>query len=46
MINDLISAAQAIPATGDTFPVKTLLIVVAIAAVIAVVTCIIAKKKK
>lgn len=42
---DLTLASQ-IPATGDNFPVIPLIIVAAIAVVIAIVSTILAKKKK
>ena len=42
---DLLTLAAAIPATGDSFPVKLLLIIVGVAAAIAIVTAVISGKK-
>ena len=42
----LMYAFQLIPATGDTTPVKTCIILAAAAAVVAIVTLIMSKKKK
>lgn len=46
MIFDLITLAEQVPVTGDSFPVKVCLTIVGIAAVILIVTTIISKKKK
>ncbi len=45
MINMLTLASQ-IPATGDNFPVIPLVIVGVIAVIIAIVSAVLAKKKK